>query len=77
MQVIELVADTLKYFGPLIALAAGVLTAWSLYKWARRLGVASKEMFKSPISAFFTLLMVGLFLWFYFTKLAPYLEFIA
>lgn len=75
MQVIQILSDVLRFFGPLIALASGVLVAYSLFKWAKRLGVASKVMLSSPITAFFMLLVVVLFIWFYFKYLAPYLKF--
>lgn len=75
MQVIKILSDILRFFGPFITLASGVLVAYSLFKWAKRLGVASKVMLSSPVTAFFMIVVVVLFLWFYFSKLAPYLNF--
>lgn len=73
MQLIPKALDILKTFAPLAIFVMAVITAWGVVKWGTRLSEAFKGLFESPERIIFLLIVVGLFLWIYFDKIAPLL----
>lgn len=74
MQIIEQASKLITSFAPLAVFALAVLTAWGILKWLKKLGIAFKELSESPASFVFGIIVIVIFMWIYFSYIAPLLK---
>lgn len=71
IELLQKGTSILQLFAPLAILALGLLTAWGIIKWSRRLGKAFIEMSSNPASFVFALIVIAIFLFIYFKHVEP------
>ena len=70
-EVINHVIRILKSFSPIIFLVLAVIIAASMLKWGKTVGNSFKEILKNPGSFIFSLIVIGLFMYLFFTTIYP------
>lgn len=73
LDLINKAKDYLSLVGPILIFGIAIISTWSIIKWSKRVALASKEVFSSPFSVLFFLVILSLLGFFYFKYVSPLL----